>query len=268
MKTVVITGSAKGLGFEMAKEFRRNNYNVVISDVLSDKLHESRRELEEIKSDATILDVICDVTKESDIENLMEEAIKKYGSVDIWINNAGVNQLMIPIWKLEQKSIDKILDINLKGAITGSKIALKQMIKQGYGQIYGKESYGSNDATMLGLSLYGTSKRGLTYFFNALANEVKEEGLNICVGVLAPGIMITDFLTHSESNISFELSDKTKKVYNILGDYPDVIAHFLVSKMITNKKNNVRINWLTNRKAAFRFMTSAFNKRNFFKGDK
>ena len=57
---------------------------------------------------------------------------------------------------------------------------------------------------------------------------------------------------------------KTKKVYNILGDYPDVIAKFLVEKMIENKKNGVRINWLTNRKAAFRFMTSSFNKRNFF----
>lgn len=211
---------------------------------------------------------MCDVSSKSDIENLMDEAIKKFKSVDIWINNAGINQLMVPIWELEQTSIDKIIDINLKGAIVGSKIALNQMIKQGYGQIYGIEGYGSNDATMLGLSLYGTSKRGLTYFFNALANEVKEEDLNICVGVLAPGIMITDFLTHSYGNISFELSDKTKKVYNILGDYPNVIAHFLVNKMITNKKNNVRITWLTNRKAAFRFMMSPFNKRNFFKGEK
>ena len=59
-------------------------------------------------------------------------------------------------------------------------------------------------------------------------------------------------------------SEKTKKVYNILGDYPDVIAKFLAQKIMTNKKNGVRFNWLTNAKASFRFMTCAFNKRDFF----
>ena len=54
------------------------------------------------------------------------------------------------------------MDIDLKGAMIGSKIAMKQMIKQGHGQIYGIEGYGSNDAMMLGLSVYGTSKSGLS----------------------------------------------------------------------------------------------------------
>ena len=53
--------------------------------------------------------------------------------------------------------------------------------------------------------------------------------------------------------------------YNILGDYPDVVAKYLVNKMIVNTDNNVKINWLTNRKAVFRFMTCMFNKRDFFK---
>ena len=60
---------------------------------------------------------------------------------------------------------------------------------------------------------------------------------------------------------------KTKKVYNILGDYPDVVAEFLVNEMINNTKNNAHIEWLTNGKAAWRFMTSMFNKRDFFKSE-
>ncbi len=269
MKTVVITGSARGLGFEMAKCFRKNNYNVVLSDILDEKLKTSKQFLEEnIKSDAKVISVVCDVTKETDLQNLMDVTINTFSNVDIWINNAGVNQLMIPIWEVETSSINRLIDIDLKSAIIGSKIAMKQMIKQGFGQIYGIEGYGSNDATMLGLSIYGTSKRGLTYFFKALANEVKEEKLNIKIGVLSPGIMITDFITHSMGDQKFELPEKTKKVYNILGDYPDVIASFLVKKIIVNKKNNVKINWLTNRKASFRFMTSFLNKRDFFAKDK
>ena len=80
--------------------------------------------------------------------------------------------------------------------------------------------------------------------------------------------MITDFITHSMGNDKIILPEKTKKVYNILGDYPDVIAKFLVKKIIINTKNDVKFNWLTNSKASFRFMTSGFNKRDFFKGDR
>ena len=114
MKTVVITGSARGLAFEMAKQFRMNNFNVVISDVLEEKLKEAYSKLEEIKSEGEILDVVCDVTKEADLQNLMNQTIQKFESVDIWINNAGVNQNMIPIWEVDTKQIDRLIDIDLK----------------------------------------------------------------------------------------------------------------------------------------------------------
>lgn len=264
MKTVVITGSARGLGLEMSKQFIQNDYNVVICDVLEDKLQESKKELENISKGGKVLAIPCDVTKEKNLQKVMDKTVETFKTVDIWINNAGVNQPMVPIWEVDSDKINRLIDIDLKGAIIGSKIAMKQMIKQGFGQIYGIEGYGSNDAMMLGLSVYGTSKRGLTYFLEALAKEVDEKKLPIQIGLLSPGIMITDFITHAMGNESFELPEKTKKVYNILGDYPDVIAKFLVEKMIVNKKNGARINWLTNAKASFRFMTCAFNKRDFF----
>lgn len=264
MKTVVITGSARGLGFEMAKEFRKNNYNVVISDVLEEKLQEAQQKLMELEGEGEVLSIKSDVTSENDLQNLMDKTVEKFNSVDIWINNAGVNQYMIPIWEVQTEQINRLIDIDLKGAMIGSKIAMNQMIKQGFGQIYGIEGYGSNDAMMLGLSVYGTSKRGLTYFLRALAKEVKEKNLPIQIGRLSPGIMITDFITHSMGTEEFTLPEKTQKVYNILGDYPDVIAKFLVEKIIVNKKNDVKINWLTNAKASFRFMTCAFNKKNYF----
>lgn len=264
MKTVVITGSARGLGLCLAEEFRKKNYNVVISDILTEELYKAEEHLKTITSDAKILTVKCDVTSEEDLENLKNETVKYFTNIDIWINNAGVNQNMLPIWEVPTKDIDKLIDIDLKGSIVGSKIAMNQMIKQGFGQIYGIEGYGSNDAMMTGLSIYGTSKRALTYFLESLAKEVEDKKLNIQIGLLAPGIMITNFVNHSMGNQNFELPEKTKKVYNILGDKPDVIAKFLVNKMINNKKNNVRFTWLTNKKAALRFMTSSFNKRNFF----
>ena len=267
MKTVVITGSARGLGYQMARFFRENNFNVVISDLKEENLQKAKEELEKIKSNGKIEYKVCNVSKIYDLQELMKFALSKFLVVDIWINNAGVNQPQKAIWELTQDEIDTIIDVDLKGAIYGSKVAMEHMLKQHKGAIYNIEGYGSNDAHMLGLNMYGTSKRAVTYFTESLAMEAKERGGEVIVGKLSPGIMITEFTTHSLGSDKIELSEKTKKVYNILGDTPETVGKFLVEKMITNTKNNSKIEWLTTRKAFARFLTAGFNKRNFFGED-
>lgn len=265
MKTVVITGSARGLGFEMAKVFRRNNVNVVLSDLNSDNLEIVKNELLKIESEARVEYTVCDVTKSSDIKNLIEYTKDKFESFDIWINNAGVNQPEKAIWELSEEEINLVIDVDLKGTVIASKLVMQEMVNAGKGAIYNVEGYGSNDAKMLGLSIYGTSKRAITYFTEALAKENAERNTGVIVGKLSPGIMITEFITNALGNKEkINLSEKTKKVYNILGDYPDVVAKFLVEGMLNNTKNGAKIEWLTNKKAAWRFMTAGFNKRDFF----
>ena len=266
MKTVVITGSARGLGFEMAKVFKKNNINVVISDLKEENLQKAKNELDKIESSARIEYFICDVTKSKDISNLIKFTKEKFANIDIWINNAGVNQPEKAIWELSEEEIDLVLDVDLKGSIIGSKLVMEEMTKQHYGSIYNVEGYGSNDAKMLGLSIYGTSKRAITYFTEALAKESAMKNTGVIVGKLSPGIMITDFIKNALGDKEkINLSEKTKKVYNILGDYPDVVAKFLVDGILNNKKNNCKIEWLTTGKAMWRFMTAGFNERDFFK---
>ncbi len=264
MKSVVITGSARGLGFHMAKVFRQNNYNVMISDLYEENLIAAKNELEKTKSKGIVSYKICDVSKYHDIEELMKYATLIFKKVDIWINNAGVNQPDKPLWELSEKEINMLIDIDLKGTIYGSNIAMQEMNKNHEGAIYNVEGYGSNDAHMLGLNMYGTSKRAVTYFTDGLAREAEEKNMGVLVGKLSPGIMITKFTNHSLGKDKIDLPEKTKKVYNILGDTPETVANFLVNKMLKNKKNNVRFNWLTNRKAFIRFLTAPFNKRDFF----
>ena len=267
-KTVVITGSARGLGFEMAKLFKENNLNVVISDLNKKNLEKAKEELDKIKTKSNVEYSVCDVTKSKDIEKLIAFANDNFSSIDIWINNAGVNQPEKAIWELTEEEIDMVLNVDLKGTVIASKLVMEDMIKHKKGAIYNIEGYGSNDAKMLGLSIYGTSKRAITYFTEALAKESEERKTGVIVGKLSPGIMITDFIKTALGNKEkINLSEKTKKVYNILGDYPDVVAKFLVEGMLNNTENNAKIEWLTTRKAAWRFMTSAFNKRDFFKED-
>ena len=266
MKTVVITGSARGLGFNLARFFREKyDYNVVISDLKEENLIKAKEDLEKIKSKGKISYKICNVSKFEDVQELMKFAISEFKTVDIWINNAGVNQPQKAIWELTENEINTIIDVDLKGTIYGSKIAMEEMSKTHKGAIYNIEGYGSNNAHMLGLNMYGTSKRAVTHFTESLAQEAEEKNTGVIVGKLSPGIMITAFTTHSLGNDEIKLSEKTKKVYNILGDTPETVAKFLVDKIVTNTKNNVKINWLTNRKAFVRFLTAGFNKRDFFK---
>ena len=268
MKTAVITGSARGLGFELAKNFRKNGYNVVLNDVNEAGVLASADELRStIEGAGGVIGTKCDVTVRSDCDALAEKAAAEFGAIDIWINNAGVNQAEKFAWELEEREVEFLLNVDLKGAINGSSAAMRTMIRQGHGAIYNVEGFGSNDAYQPYLAVYGTAKRAVTYFTGALANEIKEKNLPVIAGKLSPGIMITDFLTSSNGKDgTVALSDRVKKVYNILGDYPDVIAEHLVKKMLTNTKNDVRIEWLTTAKASWRFMTAAFNKRDFFSG--
>ena len=81
MKTVVITGSARGLGFEMAKVFRKNNINVIISDLNLEKLEIAKKELENIESNSKVEICVCDVTKSSDIINLINFTKDKFNNI-------------------------------------------------------------------------------------------------------------------------------------------------------------------------------------------
>ncbi len=271
-KTAVITGSARGLGFEMAKVFQKNGWNVVLSDFNVENLEKAEATLKAEKSKAGVLAVPANVTLPEDLENLWKEAVAAFGAVDVWINNAGVNQPMVPVWELTKEQMDIVIDIDLKGAMYGCKTAINGMNKQGFGAVYCIEGFGSDDATQLGLTAYGSSKRGVKYLVAGLAKELELTESPVKIGRLNPGIMITDFITKPlGQDGSMELSEKTKKVYNILGDYPDVVANFLVKGMVKNdkaKKNDVYIAWLTSKKAAWRFMTAGFNKRDFFAEEK
>lgn len=100
------------------------------------------------------------------------------------------------------------------------------------------------------------SARGLGF---AMAEDFRKADCNVVLSDLKEG--------NSLVNQDIKLSERTKKVYNILGDKPETVAKFFVDNILTNKKNGVKINWLTNGKAFYRFLTAGFNKRNFFDAD-
>jgi len=264
MKTVVITGSARGFGFEMIKIFKQNNFNCVILDVNKEELAKAYKLLSLEKGDGKVLAYVVDVTKIDQIKNMIDEVLKQVSTIDIWINNAGVNQADKYFWELDDYSINKLIDIDLKGTMLASNAIIPYMLNQKSGAIYNVEGHGSNDAKIPKLTLYGTAKRGLTYFTESLAKEL--ENTNVIVGKITPGIMLTNFVkTSLGDGEKIELTNSNKKIYNILGDYPETIASYIVPKVINNKKNNAKFVWLTNSKAFKRFLMAMIKKGDIFK---
>ena len=165
MKTAVITGSTRGLGLEMARLFHKNGWNLVLNGVNPERLTKAVEELRVQPGGGAVEGFAGSVADREELQGLLDFAVEKFGVIDIWINNAGVNQPMKAIWELSEQEIDAILNIDLRGAILGSRLAAQQMEKQPEGGfIYNLEGYGSNDAMMLGLNMYGTSKRAVTHF--------------------------------------------------------------------------------------------------------
>ena len=190
MKTIVITGSTRGLGFELAKCFRKSGYNIMINGVNEKRLESSLAELRQIEADGAVAGFCGSVTETDNINAMIQKAVSDFGSIDIWVNNAGVNQPMKPMWELKENEIDALLNIDLRAAMMGSILAKRQMEMQTAGGfIYNVEGFGSNDAMMTGLNLYGTSKRALTHFTKAFAKELDESGSKVKIGRLSPGII-------------------------------------------------------------------------------
>ena len=258
MKNVVITGSTRGIGFSMAREFLRVGCNVTISgrgQALAEEAHSMLSPYEE-----KYIYVPCNVHERSSLQNLWDASLAQWGGIDIWINNAGQNAPHMFLWETGKTYTENIIKTNITGLIYGSQIAATGMLKQGHGAIYSMEGLGSNDMIQLKTILYGTTKHAITYFMKGLAKELEGTGVIACR--LSPGMMLTDFITKTPDGEQSEVitDEKFKKIFNILADKPETVAKFFIPRILSNTKNNAQIAWLTNRKATWRFMTAGLRK--------
>jgi len=258
VKNVVITGSTRGIGFAMAKEFLKAGCNVTLSGRREGLPEKARTELAPF--DGKYIYISCNVQDKTSLQNLWDASLERWGSIDVWINNAGQNVPHVFSWETGQTYTENVIKTNILGMIYGSQIAAAGMLKQGYGAIYSMEGLGSNNMIQVKTILYGTTKRALTYFMKGLARELKGSG--VIAGRLSPGMMLTDFITKTpDGEQSDVITDKKfKKIFNILADKPETVAKFFVPRILSNTRNDVQISWLTNRKAAWRFMTAGFRK--------
>ena len=256
MSNVVITGSTKGIGCGLAAEFANRGHNVLICGRSQASVDEG---LERIGAQSgQVIGQPCDVSKREQIQALWDRAISEFGSVDIWINNAGLARTIWPIVDTPPDQIDAMLDINMPGTINGSITAAKGMSEQGHGKIFNMLGGGSDGEYFPGIAIYGTTKRGLDYFTTALAKELKDSG--VIVGKIRPGMVVTEAVIR-EAKANLESFEKSRKMMNNLVDQVETVAPFLVDEMLAFDKTGGKIRWLTGAKIGMRMLKSRFKSR-------
>lgn len=258
MPHAVITGSSRGIGFGMAREFLKQGYSVTISGSTDLSTLKAAEKLKLDFSDTQIIAVTCDVRKSEDIARLWQESAKAFETVDIWVNNAGLGQRNEYFWNLEPEEIDALTDVNIKGLIHATAYAYRKMYAQGHGKIYNMEGLGSQGRMMPKVEIYGTTKRAVNYFTQSFAKEMPKG--NVVVGAISPGMVVTDLLLKPIGEDSPD-RDRFERIVNILGDRVETVTPFLVKQMIHNTKNGKSIRWLSGRKIIERFILSLFKKR-------
>ncbi|MFX0116336.1 MAG: SDR family oxidoreductase [Candidatus Hodarchaeota archaeon] len=253
---IVITGSTKGIGLALAKQFLSYGDSVVISSRNEARIEQVVNTLQDQFADCTIVGFACDVSDEKNVYELADFAKKKLGMVDIWINNAGTaGTRRTPILETSTEEFKAVLDTNLLGTINGCKAALSVMSAQEQGNLFNMLGWGSRGRPSPRSAPYGASKAATYQFTQTLAKENKSSPIGI--HTLSPGMVLTDLL--------LEHADlQAKKIFNILAERPETVAKFLAPRIRTAKGTGKNINYLTRKKAIWRFLTAWKRKNRFF----
>jgi NAD(P)-dependent dehydrogenase (short-subunit alcohol dehydrogenase family) len=240
MKVVVVTGSTRGIGFGLAREFLRRGCGVVLSSRSAENVGRAAAELAGAFGIDRIFSQPCDVTDPDSVQALWDASRKRFGAIDIWINNAGVSHRQADLAVLPPEDLRLVVETNLLGVLYGSRAAFRGMRERGSGAIYNMEGLGSDGRKMHGLHLYGATKYAVAYITDALAAEAKGSG--IIVGAIRPGMVLTELIT-SQYTGREEDWRKLRRMFRILAADVEDVAPWVAKRVLANRRNGARIRY-------------------------
>ncbi|MDX9834367.1 MAG: glucose 1-dehydrogenase [Desulfobulbus sp.] len=194
-KVAIVTGGNSGIGMAIVLEFARQGANIVIDYVAHPEATEELEKQVSALGDRAI-GVKADVSQFAELQNLFATAVRRFGRVDIMVNNAGV-ETRTSILETTEDQYDKVLSINLKSAFFGTQLAARQMIQQGDGGRIINLTSVHEDWPMPGNTAYCLSKGGMRMLTRTAGVELAPH--NILVVGVGPGAVTTS-INHGTMN--------------------------------------------------------------------
>lgn len=185
-KTALVTGAARGIGFEIAMLFAAEGASVAVADLSAEESKASAAEIA-AKTGARTLGLGLDVSREPDCEKAVGETTGLFGKLDILVNNAGIAKDNL-VLRMKEADFDAVMAVNLKGAFLMAKAAAKLMLKARAGRIINISSV-VGQAGQAGQANYSASKAGLIGLTKSLAREFAPR--QVQVNAIAPGFIRT-----------------------------------------------------------------------------
>lgn len=195
-KTIIVTGSSRGIGKAIASQFLKLGHNVVVngrSDLSTDLLDYFN------SLEGTAYPIIGDISDASFAKQLIKDTKKQFKTIDVLVNNAGITRDNLII-RMSEEEFDSTLNINLKGTFHTTKEVAKVMLKQRSGHIINLSSV-VGVVGNVGQSNYAASKAGVIGFTKSIAKELAPRG--VMVNAIAPGFI--------ESDMTESLTDEVKE---------------------------------------------------------
>ncbi|KAM7512421.1 hypothetical protein LguiB_011296 [Lonicera macranthoides] len=222
---VLITGSTKGIGYALAKEFLKAGDNVLICSRSAERVESALQSLRGEFGKQHVWGIQCDVREGKDVKNLVAYAQENLKYIDIWINNAGSNAYSFkPLAEASDEDLIEVVTTNTLGLMICCREAIKMMLNQPRGgHIFNIDGAGSDGRPTPRFAAYGATKRSVVHLTKSLQAELQmEEVKNVIIHNLSPGMVTTDLLMSGAN------TKQAKFFINVLAEPAEVVAKHLV----------------------------------------
>jgi NAD(P)-dependent dehydrogenase (short-subunit alcohol dehydrogenase family) len=245
-RNAVVTGSTRGIGRGLAEALVARGYRVAIA---SPTASDAREAAAEIGNGAVGFD--CDVRDAAQVQALFDGAVAAFGSVDLWVNNAGLALTGAELADLPSADFRQMLEINVLGTMHGCQVALTGMRARGHGAIYNVFGAGSDGQPVPHMIGYATTKRAVQFLTESLAAEMR--GGPVLLGAISPGLVISEgFLREHGRTPAGPEREARERWVNVIGDHVETVAGWAADIFDTNNDHGAVFAWLSPDKIAAR----------------